>query len=205
MTMTDHIAKEQLEKYVMGSAEPAEDARLEAHVAACPACAKALAREARLEETLYEVAARAPEPAEVGISAIDTRPDRLLAAGSGFALRWRALWKVLAATPLAAAAVAALWATGVGRLERGASDPEPRAPLDAPLVSRPDDARAPLGFCPGGDLHGRCVRAAQHQGRAVLSETWGLVVPRYEARPGQTGLLVPRDGFGKGHPDAIVW
>jgi hypothetical protein len=51
----NHLPRQDLSLYVIGALEPAETARLEAHVAACPSCAAALADEARLEMKLQAV------------------------------------------------------------------------------------------------------------------------------------------------------
>jgi hypothetical protein len=48
----NHLPEQDLALFVLGALEPAEMARLEAHVAVCPRCAAALAAEAQLEQKL---------------------------------------------------------------------------------------------------------------------------------------------------------
>ncbi len=59
---TSHLSRDDLALYVMGALEPEPSAALEQHVAACSACAAALAREARLEVALHEVGASLERP-----------------------------------------------------------------------------------------------------------------------------------------------
>ena len=55
----EHLSDAQIEALVAGPAE----ARARAHVATCPQCAARLAREARLELALHDLAAGSPDPA----------------------------------------------------------------------------------------------------------------------------------------------
>lgn len=56
--MPGHATPDALEQYVIGALDAASAAWVEAHVAGCEACAAALQREARLELSLFEVAAQ---------------------------------------------------------------------------------------------------------------------------------------------------
>lgn len=51
----NHLPRQDLALYVLGTLEPTETARLEAHVAVCPSCAASLAAEAQLEMQLQVV------------------------------------------------------------------------------------------------------------------------------------------------------
>jgi len=59
--MVEHLSREALEGYVIGSLDEAECARVEAHVSGCPACEARLQHEASLELAFTQVAVRAEE------------------------------------------------------------------------------------------------------------------------------------------------
>ncbi|HEY1960555.1 MAG TPA: zf-HC2 domain-containing protein [Polyangiaceae bacterium] len=59
--MSEHLSREALEGYVIGSLDEAECARVEAHVTRCAACEARLQHEASLELAFTQVAARAEE------------------------------------------------------------------------------------------------------------------------------------------------
>jgi hypothetical protein len=58
--MPDHVAASEIEEFVIGALTEDRRARFEEHVASCDECGERLAREARLELALVEVAAAAP-------------------------------------------------------------------------------------------------------------------------------------------------
>ncbi len=80
MNRDTHVKAEQLESYVTGSASPVDEKAIEAHVAQCPMCAGALAREARLEVLFAEVGSGLPPAVQV-----PGRFLRWIAAGVGTA------------------------------------------------------------------------------------------------------------------------
>jgi ferric-dicitrate binding protein FerR (iron transport regulator) len=96
--MTLHATREELELYVLGAVDGGRAEALEAHCAACDACAAALAREAQLEIAFEQVARVAARPAVLA------RPLRAAAYG--------------AAGVVAMAAAAVLW-FGRGPLTTG--------------------------------------------------------------------------------------
>lgn len=55
--MPGHVSPDDLEQYVIGALDAASASWVEAHAARCEACAKALASEAQLELSMFEVAA----------------------------------------------------------------------------------------------------------------------------------------------------
>jgi hypothetical protein len=92
----EHATSAELELYVLGALDAAHAERLEAHCAACDACAAALCGEAQLETAFEQVAARSAR-------GMGTRPVRaaaygaagLLAMAAGVAL-WIGHWPVTA-------------------------------------------------------------------------------------------------------------
>lgn len=147
----NHLSAEMLEAFVTGALPNADE--IQSHVAVCPACAQALAREARIELAMREVAAQIPSLAGRERS------------------RFRPLWTAVAAT--AAAAAFLLWANREAPVRRAS---HAFARPDAAVAVGPA-ARLPM--CEGA-RPGHCVRAAQQLGLAVVSESHGFVVPIYE-------------------------
>jgi hypothetical protein len=74
-----HLTPDELQDFVTGSLDPAASRRLEAHVEGCEACAKELAREARLEVSLLEVG-DGLQPAAQVLALEDRRKRRLRTA-----------------------------------------------------------------------------------------------------------------------------
>ncbi len=92
--MSGHPHPEAFEHYVLGLLDAGAQGELEAHLGACPACAAALAREARLELALMEVA-RAP----VSLKATRARRLRLGAAAAAVAAAAAAVLLVVGTPP----------------------------------------------------------------------------------------------------------
>jgi len=74
-----HLTPDELQDFVIGSLDSPSSQRLEAHVERCEACAKELAREARLEVSLLEVGEGLQPPARVHVLE-DRRKRRLRTA-----------------------------------------------------------------------------------------------------------------------------
>ncbi len=86
--MPGHVSPDDLEQYVIGALDAASVSWVEAHVAQCEPCAKALTREATLELALFDVAALPPS-----LSGVRQRPARIAAALTAVtALAAGALW-----------------------------------------------------------------------------------------------------------------
>jgi len=110
-----HLSVSDLEAFVIGALDPAESARVEAHVAACAECQARLEREARLELAFATVATRT----ETRRAREEERPRRALPAAA-FGV-------------LAMAAAMALWVTARGADEtRTPPGDDPAAAAMAP-------------------------------------------------------------------------
>jgi anti-sigma factor RsiW len=86
-----HVGSEELAFYVIGALGPAERDAVERHVFACDVCAERLAREARLEAALEQVAALAnerPLAPVVPIAAASRPVERARLAAAGRGSRW---------------------------------------------------------------------------------------------------------------------
>src|SRR5262249_21294059 len=90
VTAKRHLPHDELEGYVTGTLARARADALEAHVAACAACAEALAREARVEVALHE-AVQAPTRVRArtrrSVMAVAALAAALVAAAAVLALR----------------------------------------------------------------------------------------------------------------------
>ncbi|MFO0577328.1 MAG: zf-HC2 domain-containing protein [Polyangia bacterium] len=156
-----HVTQEELERYVVDALEPVEAAALEAHVAACPRCAGALAAEARLEVALHEVL-----PPARAIEAVAPAPSRAVRAGG---LPRPAPWVLMAAA--AALVLVCLPHAGRGPLPLpsgrelpGLIDGDPSALLSA--------ARAPVLPAAAGD-EGTLLCALSPASRALCLASQG--------------------------------
>jgi hypothetical protein len=76
-----HVDEDDLALYVMGALEGRRLDAVEAHVMACEACAAGLAREARLEAALDEVAARAGAHGRRAVVHLSRAPRRAIRSG----------------------------------------------------------------------------------------------------------------------------
>jgi hypothetical protein len=124
----NHLTPEQLEAFVTGAALT-DEAALRAHVHACPACAKALAREARLETALH-LSGHAIALAGPSEAPRDAAPVRHHAPGFG-------LWR----TALAAAAVLVVVA-GIAWMLRGRAPQATPGAESAPVAGVPPQPSA---------------------------------------------------------------
>jgi hypothetical protein len=103
--MNEHLSPSDLELFVIDGLDAVLASRVEAHVLGCRECGEALAREARLEVDLEEVARRAARPVLVEATRrsrpAPVRPPRLgfALAAAGGALSLAAAW-MLFATPV---------------------------------------------------------------------------------------------------------
>jgi hypothetical protein len=159
-TKGEHPHEQAFVDFVMGTIEPAESHALEAHVSRCEACAARLAREAKVELALAEVArteeASTPRAASSsGAGAADTR-------------HVKRPWRLSRALPLAAAA-AAVWAAFAHRT--------PSAEASGPI---------PNVVCPDGAAQDECIERAHRHGLFVAYPP-RADAPRFEARPGAPG------------------
>lgn len=77
---TTHLTTDLVEQYVIGALEGDSARFVEAHVGACPACAALLAKEARLEAALHDVADLA------NVVPLKARRRRLSLAAAGAAM-----------------------------------------------------------------------------------------------------------------------
>ena len=159
-----HVTQEELERYVVDALEPVEAAALEAHVAACPRCAGALAAEARIEVALHEVLPRARE-----IEAVAPAPSRAVRS-PGLRLPRPAPWVLMAAA--AALVLVCLPHAGRGPLPLpsgrelpGAGDGDPSALLSS--------ARAPVAAPAGGSDEGALLCALSPAARALCLASQG--------------------------------
>lgn len=103
--MTEHIAARELERYVIGALDDVSVARVDAHVASCDACMRALSREAALEMAFEAVARGEAAPSKV--------------ASLGRARSARAV--AIACAVGGALSLAAAWMLWVMPAERGAA------------------------------------------------------------------------------------
>lgn len=145
---------------------PPEDPRrrdVEAHLAACPACAQALADYAVLSEALKPGPGRLPDPAGFE-RRLKARLDREAAAGTSPRLQPR--WRLPAA---AAALLAAAWAG----LQLLAPAPPAPPPAPAPEASRPSPTVPPASWRLLGPA--TLAEAAQARDVAELVEDLRLV------------------------------
>jgi len=159
-----HPTAVHLEHYVIGALDAADAVALEEHVARCSVCADALAREARLEVAIREVA-RAPTP----LRDRSERRSRIpLAMGGALAMLASAAALVLMVRPANKGAEQSLLDTGAGQPAIGRPAPRPDPAPGSEATHRCLDTE---------DL-GRRIQTAHHRGLAV---TYPIVdVPRYE-------------------------
>jgi anti-sigma factor RsiW len=150
-----HLSHDDLALYVMDALAPSLSTALEAHVARCPACADALAREASFEVALHEVGAAglghraAPRPVRLA-----PRPRLRRATTAAFA---------------AALALAAGYLISIARSTHDVAHAAERASLVACPPGNDEAARA-------------CQARARRTGLYVQDPPWSAPIPIYEAR-----------------------
>jgi len=165
----EHPTASELERYVIGAHESADALRLETHVARCATCATALAREARIELKLQEVARVPVLPIE------DPRRGRRVAVLGGIAV-------------LACSAALVLFGSWRAAPQEQPDEARPfiathsphRNVEDARTEPEPERApRSPSGIaCIEPAYVKQCMRDAHRRGLAVIEPT--IQVPRYE-------------------------
>jgi hypothetical protein len=155
-----HPSEGDLEQYVIGGLPRADHDRLEAHVAACARCGRALAKEARFEMALHAVARSAAAERTV----VSYRSPRRRGA-------------ILAAGVLVAAAAAAVLLVARPWRSNDPVDREPRSASAAPAAANAEPATPSAYACVDSADVRRCIADAHHRGLAV---TYPLAVPRYE-------------------------
>jgi len=124
LAIASHISREDLELFVIAGLDEHRAADVEAHVAECPVCSAALAREAELEMALLEVAAKQPARAH-GPRPVVPRPRtaRVIVAAVG---------------TLSLAAAWMLWLGGTSSQGHSASFVEPQDRTTARVVASMD-------------------------------------------------------------------
>jgi hypothetical protein len=85
--MSEHPDPASFEHFIMGTLDDTERGQFERHAAACERCAAALAREARLELALVELAAMPAAPRRRAARALWAAP--MLAAAAALLVWWR--------------------------------------------------------------------------------------------------------------------
>ncbi len=152
-------AREALSAALDGELDPAEAAALEAHLAACPACAERGDRLAEVRDAFRSLTPAAPprdlasavmeriRAGEAGAPPTEATPAPASPAISG--RRWRSTARVAAALLLIAGGAAALWTS---RASDGAA---PAAEPSAPVSSR---AIRDLGLDAGCGEGGNCLQ-----------------------------------------------
>jgi anti-sigma factor RsiW len=150
----DHVSPDDLALYVMDALSPSSSAAVEAHVTRCPACAAALAREARLEVALHDAGA-----------AIEARPPGRRTPGARPRPRLRPATAAFASA-LALAAGYLLW------IARSSHD----------VVHAAE--RSSLVACPPGTGEAvvSCYARARRMGLYVQDPPRSAPIPIYEAR-----------------------
>ena len=153
-----HVSPDDLALYVMDALTPSRSAEVEAHLSLCPACAAALAREARLEVALHHAGAALADH-RGGLDAETPVP------------RSRPRVRLLRATAATFASVVALAAGYLLWIARSPHD-----------VARAAE-RASLVACPAGrgEAAASCHARARRTGLYVQDPPQSAPIPVYEA------------------------
>jgi anti-sigma factor RsiW len=181
-----HASAPELEQYVVGALAPAAQRRLERHAGDCPACARSLAREARLEVELGALWPVMPRPlAEVVPlrGELSSRPAPVARAG-----RRTRLPAWLHASGAAAAALLALFA---GFFADGRPPPDLGAlePSGAALAA----ACSSHGLPAQEEELGRLCEAAPADAPGLLA-SWGMCAGPIAVLGAGERCLAPADG-----------